>query len=53
MLQQRPAYVSPVHAVERVRVKARLRRSRTDFVVLYLLAAVAGMVSGFALSVLG
>jgi hypothetical protein len=51
MLQQRSAYTSPVHAVERIRIRARLRRSRPDFVVLYLLAAIAGMFSGFALSV--
>lgn len=51
MLQPRPAYVSPVHAVERIRIKPRLRRSRPDFVVLYLLAAIAGMFAGFVLSV--
>jgi hypothetical protein len=51
MLQQGPAYTSPVHAVERIRIKARLRRSRPDFVVLYLLSAIAGMFSGFVLSV--
>ena len=49
--QSRPAYVSPLHAVDRVRVKARGRRSRPDFVVLYAVAAIAGMASGLMLSV--
>ena len=47
-----PAYISPVHAVERIRIRSRLRRPRPDFVVLYGLAAVAGMAFGFVLSVL-
>jgi hypothetical protein len=51
MLQGQSAYVSPVHAVERVRVRARRRRSRPNFVVLYALAAVAGMASGLVLSI--
>jgi len=53
LLQRQPAYVSPVRAVQRVRVRARRGRSRTDTGVLYGLAAVAGMVSGLVLSILG
>ncbi len=52
MLQGHSVYVSPVRQVERVRVRARLRRSRPDFFVLYVLAAVAGMASGLVLSLL-
>ena len=44
-------YVSPVRAVERVRVRMRLRRGRTDFLPLYIGAGVAGVVCGFLLSV--
>jgi hypothetical protein len=46
-------YVSPVHAVGRVRIRTRLRRARTDFVPLYLSAGIAGVACGFLLSVLG
>jgi hypothetical protein len=52
MLQGHSSYVSPVHQVERVRVRARLRGRRPDFFVLYALAAVAGMASGLVLSLL-
>jgi hypothetical protein len=52
MLQRsQPAYVSPLHAVDRVRIKARGRRSRPDFVVLYAVAAIAGMASGLMLTI--
>jgi hypothetical protein len=53
MLQRQPAYVSPLRAVQRVRVRSRRGRSRPDVAVLYGLAAVAGMVSGLVLSILG
>jgi hypothetical protein len=46
-------YVSPVHAVERVRIRARLRRARTDFMPLYVGAGIAGVACGFLLSILG
>ena len=52
MLQRHSAYVSPVHQVERIHVRSRLRRARPNFVVLYALAAVAGMASGLVLSIL-
>ena len=52
MLQGHSAYVSPVHQVERVRIRARLHRARPDFLVLYALAAVAGMASGLVLGIL-
>jgi hypothetical protein len=42
--------VIPVHAVERVRFRTRLRRARTDFLPLYLAAGVAGVACGFFLS---
>ena len=51
MLQGQPAYVSPVHAVERVRVRARIRRSRPNFAVLYAVAGIAGIASGLFLSI--
>ena len=41
----------PVRAVERVRIRTRLRRARTDFLPLYLGAGVAGVVCGFLLSI--
>jgi hypothetical protein len=44
-------YVSPVRAVERVRIRMRLRRARTDFLPLYVGAGVAGGICGFLLSV--
>jgi hypothetical protein len=53
MFQRQPAYVSPLHAVERVRIRARRARYRPDFIVLYALAAVAGMAFGLVLSILG
>jgi hypothetical protein len=52
MLHGQSAYVSPVHQVERVRIRVRLRRARPDFFVLYALAAVAGMASGLVLGLL-
>jgi len=45
-------YVSPVRAVQRVRIRSRLRRARTDFLPLYIGAGVAGVACGFLLSVL-
>ena len=53
MSMRQPAYVSPVHAVERIRINARRVRwrSRPDFTTLYALAVVGGMISGFLLSV--
>ena len=44
-------YVSPVRAVERVRIRTRLHRARADFLPLYVSAGVAGVVCGFLLSV--
>jgi hypothetical protein len=44
-------YVTPVRAVERVRIRMRLRRARTDFLPLYVGAGVAGVACGFLLSV--
>jgi hypothetical protein len=53
MLQQSPpAYVSPLHTVERVRIRTRRHRTRPDFIVMYAVAAVGGMASGLLLSVL-
>ena len=49
-IRERDPFVIPVHAVERVRMRTRLRRARTDFVPLYLGAGVAGVVFGFLLS---
>ena len=44
-------FVIPVRAVERVRIRMRLRRrARTDFVALYLGAGLAGVAFGFLLS---
>ena len=43
-------FVIPVPAVERVRIRTRLRRARNDFVPLYLAAGVGGAVCGFFLS---
>jgi hypothetical protein len=45
-------YVSPVRAVQRVRFRTRLRRARTDFLPLYVGAGVAGVVTGFLLSII-
>jgi hypothetical protein len=44
-------YVSPVRAVQRVRIRTRLRRARTDFLPLYVGAGVAGVACGFLLSI--
>ena len=44
-------FVIPVRAVERVRIRMRLRRrARTDFVALYFGAGLAGVALGFLLS---
>ena len=45
-------FVIPVRAVERVRIRTRLRRARTDFLPLYVGAGVAGVACGFLLSVI-
>ena len=50
MLEFPAEYRSPPHAVERVRVRLRVTRSRPDYAVLYGLAAAAGMVTGFVLT---
>ena len=53
MVQQSPpAYVSPLHAVERIRIRSRRPRTRPDFIVMYAVAAVGGMASGLLLSAL-
>ena len=55
-IQQEPygsgTFVIPVRAVERVRIRTRLRRARTDFLPLYLGAGVAGVACGFLLSII-
>jgi hypothetical protein len=45
-------FVIPVRAVERVRIRTRLRRARADFLPLYVGAGVAGVACGFLLSVI-
>ena len=49
-IHERGPFVIPVRAVERVRIRMRLRRARTDFVALYLGAGLAGVAFGFLLS---
>jgi hypothetical protein len=49
-IHERGPFVIPVRTVERVRIRMRLRRTRTDFVALYLGAGVAGAAFGFLLS---
>ena len=49
-IHERGPFVIPVRAVERVRIRMRLRRTRTDFVALYLGAGMAGAAFGFLLS---
>jgi len=49
-IHERGPFVIPVRAVERVRIRMRLRRARTDFVPLYLGAGIAGVAFGFLLS---
>jgi len=49
-IHERGPFVIPVRAVERVRIRTRLRRARTDFVALYLGAGVAGAAFGFLLT---
>ena len=44
-------YVTPVQAVQRVRLRMRLSRTRTDFLALYVGAGVAGGICGFVLSI--
>ena len=51
-MHERGPFVIRVRAVERVRIRMRLRRSRTDFVALYLGAGVAGAAFGFFLSLI-
>jgi hypothetical protein len=45
-------FVIPVRAVERVRIRTRLRRARTDFLPLYVGAGLAGIACGFLLSII-
>ena len=47
---ERGPFVIPVHAVERVRFRTRLRRARRDFLPLYVAAGSAGVAFGFLLS---
>ena len=49
-IRERGPFVIPVHAVERVRMRTRLRRARTDFLPFYVAAGVAGVACGFLLS---
>ena len=49
-IHERGPFVIPVRGVERVRIRMRLRRGRTDFVPLYLGAGIAGVAFGFLLS---
>ena len=49
-IYERGPFVIPVRAVNRVRIRTRLRRARHDFVPLYLAAGVAGVACGFLLS---
>jgi hypothetical protein len=49
-IHERGPFVIPVRAVERVRIRMRRRRARTDFVALYLGAGIAGVAFGFLLS---
>jgi hypothetical protein len=48
--QQPGPFVIPVRAVERVRIRTRLRRARPDFLPIYVGAGVAGVACGFLLS---
>ncbi len=45
------AYRRPLTRVDRIRVRARGRRTRPDFAALYVAAAAAGVVSGYVLTV--
>ena len=49
-IHERGPFVIPVHAVERVRFRTRLRRARRDFLPLYVAAGIAGVACGFLLS---
>ena len=49
-IHERGPFVIPVHAVERVRFRTRLRRARRDFLPLYVAAGIAGVAFGFLLS---
>ncbi len=49
-IYERGPFVIPVRAVDRVRIRTRLRRPRHDFFPLYLAAGVAGVACGFLLS---
>ena len=49
-IHERGPFVIPVHAVERVRIRTRLRRARRDFLPLYVGAGVSGVAFGFLLS---
>ena len=49
-IHERGQFVIPVHAVERVRFRTRLRRARRDYLPLYVGASVAGVAFGFLLS---
>ena len=46
------SFVIPVRTVERVRIRTRLRRARTDFLPLYVAAGLAGVACGFVLSII-
>ena len=49
---ERGPYVIPVRAVDRIRIRTRLRRARTDYLPLYVGAGVAGVACGFLMSVI-
>ena len=48
---ERGPFVIPVRTVDRVRIRTRLRRARTDYLPLYLGAGAAGVACGFLLSI--
>lgn len=50
MLELDARHHTPLHAVERVQVRLRRVRSSPDFAVLYAAAALAGIVTGYVLT---
>ena len=49
-IHERGPFVIPVHGVERVRFRTRLRQARRDFLPLYVAAGITGVAFGFLLS---
>jgi hypothetical protein len=53
MLDRDPDYRSPLHAVDAVRVRLRGDRRSVDLAPLYAVSAIAGIATGYLVTLIG